>query len=91
MAEYTSNDESATKLKQNVQPSDWVCKGFDKLVTLVLLVLNSGFVMSNTFNHQALLVLSEAFRRHGRIGQPPADEYCPNASDQAEDEEKKLP
>ena len=91
MAEYTSNDESATKLKQNVQPSDWVCKSFDELVTLVLLVLNSGFVMSNTLNHQALLVLSEAFRRHGRIGQPPADEYCPNASDQAEDEEKKLP
>jgi hypothetical protein len=83
MAEFTSNDQSTTELKQNVQPSDWACKSFDGLVTLVLLVLNSGFVMSNTLNHQALLVLSEAFRRHGRIGQPPADEYCPNASYQA--------
>jgi hypothetical protein len=80
MAEFTSNDESTTKLKQNVQPSDWVCKSFDELVALVLLVLNSGFVMSNTLNHQALFVLGEAFRRHGRIGQPPADEHCPNAS-----------
>jgi hypothetical protein len=78
-------------LKQNVQPSDWVRKSFDELVALVLLVLNSGFVMSNTLNHQALLVLGEAFRRHGRIGQPPADEYCPNASHQAWDEEKELP
>jgi hypothetical protein len=83
MVEFTSNDESTTKLKKNVQPSDWVCKSFYKLVTLVLLVLNAGFVMSNTLNHQALLVLSEAFRRHRRIGEPPADEYCPNASDQA--------
>jgi hypothetical protein len=67
MDKVTSNDEGSRDLKQNVQPSDWVCEGLDKLVTLVLLVLNPGFVMSNALNHQTLLVFGEAFSGHGRV------------------------
>lgn len=86
-----ANDEGGSDLKHDVAPDDGVGDGLDHLVALVRLVLDARLVGPYTLNHEALLVLVEALGRHGRVGQPPADEEAPGAGRDAENEEQKLP
>lgn len=86
-----SNDQCRSKLKHNIAPDNWVRHGFNDLVALVRLILDTSFVGSNTLDHQALLVLIEALGLHGGVRKPPADEDTPDTGGQSKDEEKQLP
>lgn len=87
----TADDEGGSDLKHDIAPDDGVGDGLDHLVALVRLVLDTSLVCSHALDHEALLVLVEALCRHGRVGQPPADEGTPGAGRGAKDEEQKLP
>lgn len=86
-----ADDQGRSDLEQHVAPDHRVGHGFYHLVALVRLVLDAGLVGADTLDHETLLVLVEALRGHGRVGEPPPDEQAPDAGCDAQDEEKELP
>lgn len=64
---------------------------FDDLVPLELLVLDTGFVLAHTLDHQETVFGREALGTHGRIGEPPEDEDAPEDRKAAEEGEQHLP
>lgn len=86
VGKYTeaTNDEVSHSDKQNAAPDKWVLEGLDNLVSLVLSILNTGFILSYPLNHQFSILFTEAFCCQGVIGQKGGDEEGPDACGQTQ-------
>jgi hypothetical protein len=83
--------QSSEHCDATVAPSLRVLESLYHLLSLELLVLETGLVRADSFDHEVLVFFSKALCSHGRVGHPPANEEAPEDGNPTVSDEESLP
>lgn len=87
----TAGGKRGGQLDASVAPGLRICEGIPDLFLFKFLVLDTGLVVSNTLDHQLLVLLGEALGSHGRIRHVNQHDGPEEDGDDAVGKEEPLP